>query len=209
MAYLLKPKDMQTAPLDDLRYSKKRCDKLRGFVCGLAFFPVAISVFTVIVQQVLLGGAILTLFTGTAYQILTYFFLILSGVVASILIVLLKEEKKYFIPAIIMLAVHASLYAMAGILDGFVLVTIATVLMPFLKSLAVYNDHLKEVEGYPLFNRHKEFRSFEGTSRVQLLESLKTGGGVDAEQFFGTDIKSLRQNEQEKDIPDKTEWLGS
>ncbi len=197
----LKEKDMATAPLEDLRYSKKRCDYLRNLTSGIGVVLMALEVVMVAV------GIPEAIITSGAVDILIMLLYVLSGAGGVIFSVLAKEEQKFFYTAIGCVIGYGIFASITADPIGMLATLVALIFVPIARYFYYYNEKLKAIKGYPSFNHHDEHRSFEGLTRTQALENLKNGGIVDADSFFEKDFKELKGEKEKEKEPDKTDWL--
>lgn len=197
----LKEKDMPTATLEDLRYSKKRCDYLRNLSSGLG---VGLMAFDVIMNAANILEAV---FVSTAFETFVMILYVLVGAAGVIFSVLSKEEQKFFYTAAGCVIGYGILASIAGEPIGMIATLMALIFLPVSRYFYYYNEKLKAINGYPSFNHHDEHRKFEGLTRTQAIENLKNGGIVDADSFFEKDIKELRDEKEKEKEPDKTDWL--
>lgn len=203
MPFLVKPKDMGTAELEDLRYSKKRCDRLRNIFCGGSCIGYALNLILGLVQF----PGYLVMPTSELLRVFAMMLLSAAGIVTEILA---KEQSKCYVFTyvarflLILLDDHMSLITLAAIQAFFTLYTVLA------HILSVYNERLSEVDGYPYFTRHMENIRNEGMTREQVKAQYSGNGIVDPEEFFTK--KTMEElhaaDEKSKEI-DKSDWLGS
>lgn len=204
MPFLVKPKDMGTAELEDLRYSKKRCDRLRNIFCGGSCLAYALNLLLMLenfpkflvmpIKDLLLTIAIILVCAAG----------IISEVVA-------KEEVRYYAFAY---AARVAVIILDYQIEELNLFTathfILTASTLIVQLLSIYNERLSEVDGYPYFTRHKESIRREAMTREQVKAQYSGNGIVDPEEFFTK--KTMEElhaaDEKSKEI-DKSDWLGS
>lgn len=208
MAFLVKGKDMGTAPLEELKYSKKRCDKLRNFLSGLCCIPFAFASLETAISFVI------GLSKFEAREGLMAFIVIASGIFCVVFSVLSKEECKYFWVTVVFYAIYGlstlEIIRVNYVLrDDFYYITsaaFAAVSVPcYIGSVLLrnYNAKLACLEGYPSFTSIGIKRKYDSTSREQAKEIYKTNGIVNPDDFFTVDKAEL---EKPKDV-DKSDWL--
>ena len=197
----LKVKDMPTAKLDDLRYSKKRCDYLRNLSSG---FGVALMALEVVMVAIGIPESIITSGAFDVFVMLLYVLLGAAGVIFS---VLSKEEQKFFYIAMGCVIGYGIIASVTLEPIGMLATLLALIFVPVARYFYYYNENLKAIKGYPSFDHHDEHRKFEGLTRTKAIENLKNGGIVDADSFFEKDIKELRDEKEKEKEPDKTDWL--
>lgn len=204
MPFLVKPKDMGTAELEDLRCSKKRCDRFRNFFCGGSCFVYAFNIITMLVTF----PRWLVMPIKDLLLIISIVLMCAAGIITE---VLAKEENKYYVFAyaarmavIILDFQFEELYMLT---DTHLFLTLFTVLA---QLLSVYNKRLSEVDGYPYFTRHKESIKRESMTREQTKAQYSGGGIVDPEEFFTKKtIEELHDDDEKSKEIDKSDWLGS
>ena len=200
MAYFLKEKNMPTAPLEDLRYSKKRCDRWRNLFSGICCFLYAAHVI-VHTPAYLIGFIALG-----QLEMLFGFFMILSGCASVVFSVLAKEERKFTIPALASYLVYFISEIIIGEPEVGVISSLISVPCLFASlHFRNYNEKLSQIKGYPYFNHHEENRQFESLTRLQAIEMCKNDGSItNPDDFFRKDKTQLNEK---KEI-DKSDWLG-
>lgn len=202
MIFLVKEEDMPTAPLEQLRISKRRCDRLRNFFSGFGILPIVIH--GIVIVMGFIGGNVVKY---SPFELLFEFFTVMLGALAVVLSVLAKEEQKFFPFAVASIL----LYGASGWINWREYCLLFAVVSLAMLSVAMkfcdYNEKLMEIDGYPYFKHHNENRSFESVTRTRANEIAKYGAIVDAEKFFEKDFQELKDEQKPK--IDKTHWLGS
>lgn len=198
MAYFLKEEDMPTATLEDLRYTKKRCDRWRNLFSGICCFTYAAHI--VIHTPVYIIAFIALSQVGMLFGL----FMLLAGCTSVVFSVLAKEERKFTIPALASYLVYLISEIIIGEPEVGVISFLVSVPCLFASlHFRNYNEKLSQIKGYPYFNHHEENRQFEALTRLQAIEMCKNGGNIiNPEEFFSVDKKSVEKKEV-----DKSDWL--
>lgn len=202
MPFLVKPKDMGTAELEDLRYSKKRCDRFRNIFCGGSCLAYALDIIMELEEFP-------KFFVMPVFELLLVLAAVLLSAAGIATEILAKEESKYY--AFAYAARAASVFINIFSFPTYAVIhLLLTPLTLLAHILSVYNERLSEVDGYPYFTRHMENIRNEGMTREQVKAQFANGGKVDPEEFFTK--KTMEElhaaDEKSKEI-DKSDWLGS
>lgn len=171
MDFLVKISEMPTAPLSELRSSKKTCDRVRNSFClacclffvafGLLDFPKA--------------------FRGIAFSTVANTVFIVSTVISIISVVLMKDEIRFSIPTGLGYIAYGAVTVPAGDiiqLGCFIVIFIVTILLGY---MCYYNSKLKLLPDYPHFDPRMSSFSKIGNDRERAKVENKN---VNPDDFF-------------------------